>query len=102
MANIRVDHSVFERTASAVDECVNGAKAEMKSADATMGTLGSGWQGADYLNFKKQWDEVMNPNSAYKKYVDALESYAELLRFAAKEYKRAQADAVNRANSLPR
>lgn len=102
MAFLKVDHSRFEEAASAIDSYVSLLKGKMRSADQEVGVLSANWQGGDFTQFKTQWDMVTNEGSAYSQMVKTLESYAEFLRFAAKQYKEAQIRAVNRANQLPR
>lgn len=102
MASIIVEHSKFEAAAKAIDTYVADVKREMKSADVSVNTLAGAWQGKDYTQFFAQWDKVTGSGSTYMEMIKALEHYSEYLRFAAKKYKNAQADAVNRANRLPR
>lgn len=48
MANIKVDHSQFERTASAIDTYIRNHKSKMNSIDNSITALGTAWQGSDY------------------------------------------------------
>ena len=102
MAYIKVDHSKFESAASALDDYVVLMKSKMSSAQGEVTTLSSNWQGADYNQFKTQWDKVTNGDSTYAQMVKSMESYAKYLRYAAGKYKDAQSKAVNRASALPK
>lgn len=102
MAYIKVDHSKFAGTASAVDKYVTLLKNKMNSAEGEVASMSSVWQGADYTRFKSQWNKVTNGESTYTQMVKSLESYSSFLKYAAEKYKDAQTKAVNRANSLPR
>ncbi len=102
MANIKVDHSQIEKTASAVDSYVQNHKAKMGNIGESVTALGSSWQGTDYNQFKTEWEQINGKDSTSDKMIKSLESYAEFLRFAAKKYKSAQANAINRASKLPR
>lgn len=102
MAYIKVDHSKLETAASAVDSYVTLMKNKMHSAQDEVTILSSSWQGSDYTQFKTEFDKVDNKDSTHAQMVEAMESYAEFLQFAANKYKDAQARAVNRANNLPR
>lgn len=102
MAYIKVDHSKFEAAASAIDTYVSNARKKMNNANGYVNDLSAGWQGDDFSQFKAQWDKVTNNDSTYTQMIKSLESYAKFLRFAASKYKDAQANAINRANSLPR
>lgn len=100
MAYIKVDHSKFENTASAIDRYVTLMKNKMRSAQGEVTTLSSSWQGYDFTQFKTEFDTVDNEDSTHTQMVKALESYARFLRYAASKYKNAQARAINRANIL--
>ncbi len=102
MAYIRVDHSQFEKTATAIDNYVSLAKKKMNEAQTNVEQLTMNWIGDDSIQFKQEWYELTNYNSTYNSMIKSLESYANYLRHASKKYKEAQANAVNRANGLPR
>lgn len=102
MANIKVDHNQFERTASTIDNYIKNHRTKMNSIDASITSLGTAWQGNDYNQLKKEWQEIKGSDSTSEKMLKSLDNYADFLRFAAKKYKSAQANAINRANRLPR
>jgi len=102
MAYIKVDHSKFSGTAQSVETYVNQLKRRMSTAEEEIKNLAAVWQGADYTQFKQQWDRTTNGDATYTEMVEALEAYAKFLKYAAEKYKDAQAKAINRANSLPR
>lgn len=102
MAYIKVDHSKFASTATTIDKYVTLMRNKMNSAQGEVATLSSTWQGADYTQFKTEFNRVDNNDSTHAQMLKALESYSNYLRFAAEKYKKAQTDAVNRANNLPR
>lgn len=102
MAYIKVNHSKLEKTATSVEHYVDSLKSNMRSAQGDVSTLASSWQGTDYTQFKAEFDKIDNNDSTHYQMVKSMESYAKYLRFAAGKYKEAQANAVNRANSLPR
>lgn len=102
MAYIKVDHSKFESTAVAVDNYVTLMKNRMNSAQGEVTTLSSSWQGADYAQFKAEFNRVDNSDSTHTQMLKSLESYSKYLRYAATKYKDAQTRAVNRANGLPK
>lgn len=100
--HIEVDHSKLETAAREVDNYVTLVKKQMRSAQGEVVTLSSSWQGSDFAHFKEEFDKTDDYNSVHAKMVQALESYSKYLRFAANEYKNKQANAVNRANRLPK
>ena len=102
MTYIKVDHSKFESAASAIEEYIALMESKMNSVQGEVTILSSSWQGSDFIQFKTEFDKVDNDDSTYIQMKKSLESYAKYLRFAAEKYKKAQIDAVNRANSLPK
>lgn len=102
MAYIKVDHSKFSAAAGAVDDYVGKMKNNMNRTTREVDVLEAGWQGKDYKQFNQQWDRVTNKDSTYQEMVKSLEAYSKFLRYAAEEYKNAQAKAVGRAKRLPK
>ena len=101
MAYLKVDHSEFEKTASAIDDYVELLRRKVNvEANSEIERLSASWQGDDNIQFKTQWDKVTDRDSTHYKMMKTLESYAEFLRLAAKKYKDAQTKAINRANGL--
>ncbi len=60
------------------------------------------WKGEDADAFLMKWNELKNDSSAYNDAIKSLEAYAKYLEYAAEQYRKAQEDAYNRANRLPR
>ena len=85
---IDVDHSKFKKTAKEVDDYVSLLKGDMMIA------------GKDKSEFNQEWSKVKESDSTYTKMVNSFESYSEVLKYAAKEYKSAQEIAVNRSMML--
>ncbi len=102
MANIKVDHSYFEKTASAIDFYIKKHNTKMNSIDQSIVSLNSSWQGPDYNQFKEEWRQIKGFDSTSDKMLKSLRNYADFLRFAANKYKSAQANAITRANRLPK
>ena len=102
MANIKVDHSRFERAASAIDTYIRNHNNKMNSIDSLITSLGTSWQGPDYNQLQSEWQQIKGSDSTSDKMLKSLNSYADFLRFAANKYKSAQANAINRANRLPK
>lgn len=97
---IRVDHSKFETTALAVEAYVKAHRDNMKMAKDEVTALSSSWQGDDYKQFLTTWDKLDCGESTSERMLSSLTNYAAYLRFAANSYKKAQTNAVNRANSI--
>ena len=102
MANIKVDHSKFEKAATTIETYIGNHKKQMQSIDKSITELNSDWQGKDYNQLKLEWQEMNASDSTSGKMLKSLENYADFLRFAANKYKSVQSNAINRANSLPR
>ena len=102
MAKIKVDHSQFERTASVIDTYIRNHKNKMNSIDDSIAALGTTWQGSDYDQLQTEWQQIKGTDSTSDKMLKSLDGYADFLRFAANKYKSAQANAINRANNLPK
>lgn len=99
---IKVNHSQFDKAAQAIDTYTGKMKTQMNSADQNMKNMFSSWNGVDATSFKTKWDTVNDTDSTYGRMKKSLESYSKFLRTAGNKYKKAQADAINRANKLPR
>ncbi len=97
---IDVDHSKFKKTAKEVDDYVSLLKGDMMIADSKVTSLMWYWQGKDKSEFNQEWSKVKESDSTYTKMVNSFESYSEVLKYAAKEYKSAQEIAVNRSMML--
>lgn len=100
MANIKVDHSKFDTTASAIDTFTSTLNSKMNKANSTMTGLFSSWNGKDASAYKTKWDALDGSDSTYYKMKKSMEGYSKFLRTAGNKYKQAQIDAVNRANKL--
>ena len=99
---IRVNHTILNRTADAVDTYVRNMNSKMNSANTAVSTMLATWQGDDAKTFKVKWDTVDNADSTHGMMKKALESYSSFLRDAGSKYKNAQINAINRANGLPK
>lgn len=102
MANINVDHKQLVKAATTIDNYVSNHTSKMKTIEQSVKSLASSWQGADYNQLSKEWEEMNASDSTSYMMVKSLENYADFLRFAANKYKSAQSNAINRANNLPR
>ena len=99
---IRVDHSKFEDAASAIENYISRMKNKSSLAEGEINNLSAAWQGSDFTQFKVQWEKAVSTDSTYADMKKSFETYAKFLRDAANRYKNAQANAINRANALPR
>ena len=102
MAYIKVDHSKFEQASNTIRKYVDKADKQMKNADIKVGQLKGAYEGADYEAFREKWNELDDKDSAYKNMMKSLETYADYLDYASKQYKKAQVNAINRAFGLRR
>ena len=99
---IKVDHSQFEKTAKAIDDYTTKMSLKMHAADHSMILMFATWKGIDATSYKRKWDTIKDDSSTYGKMKKSLESYSKFLRSAGAKYQKTQADAINRANKLPK
>lgn len=100
MARIKVDHQKMVNIAKRIDNDVSCYEKKMQQMDNAMVSLESEWQGVDYQQVKKEWDEINASGSTADKTRQSLKSYANSIREAAELYMQAQARAINRADTL--
>ena len=100
MAYIMVDYRRLEKTAGDIDGYINSHKRAMSEIDNNIVSLGASWQGEDYFQLQREWDEMKSVSSTSEIMLKSLDNYADFLRWAARKYKQAQADAISRANRL--
>ncbi len=101
MSYIKVNHARLDSAAEKIEESLKRQKAHLNNADNQVKNMQSSYSGEDYNAFKTQWSGVRAKGSFVDKTTNAVENYAEYLKFAAKEYKDAQSKAVNKSNWLP-
>lgn len=100
---IKIDLDQLDATTKRIDDYVKFLKAEMKKADNMIEQdLNVAWSGADYKQYNMEWKKINQKDSDFSKMVKSLEKYADFLRVTAREYRSAQSNALNRANSLPK
>ncbi|MFP7201384.1 hypothetical protein SFC08_10470 [Lysinibacillus halotolerans] len=100
MGKITVNYNHFETAAKEIESYIKLQKSEMEKATQEVITLGTVWQGKDYNQFYKQWNELDDSDSTTVSYQKSLQSYADLLRYTASEYKKAQEKAIDLANKI--
>ena len=98
---IRVNHSYLSRAAEKAKKYVAFNSAKMKALDIKIAFMHStGWKGTDASAFADQWKDASSKYSVNGRLNTAMRNYANCIAVAANKYKRAQADAINRANRL--
>ena len=100
MAYIKVNHKKMAGVADKVDEYVSSISKNMNAIDFVVFHLGAEWRGEDYIQFKKEWNEINSGGSTTDKMKTSLKSYSDSVRESAQLYKDAQSRAVNRAKNL--
>ena len=100
MAYIKVNHQQMLNVADTIDDYVLILNNKMNDIDTTVISLDADWSGEDYQRIKQEWFEIYAPGSTTDNMRASLQGYASVIRQASKEYKEAQARAINRANSL--
>lgn len=100
MAYIKVNHQKLLSSADQIDNYIAAMDKHMRSMDTAIISMEADWKGEDYLQLKKEWNEINSIGSTADKMKTTLKSYAGTLRESAKLYKDAQTRAINRANNL--
>ncbi len=102
MAYIEVNHAELNSVATTIDGYVTKVKSNMGRINEEVIALGASWSGEDYDQFKKETAEKIAKGSITERMLTSLSNYADALQDASKQYKEAQARAINRANTLCR
>ena len=82
MANIKVDHSQFEKAASSIESYITTHKNRMKNIERSVTSLGTSWQGEDYNKLRTECQQMSASGSTSDKMLKSLYNYADFLRFA--------------------
>lgn len=99
---ITVNHSELTNTANEIDSYIQKTENNMNNANGLVAGMMSSWNGEDAIAYKSKWDTITNGDSSYTRMKKSLEKYSNYLKDASNKYKNAQANAINRANCLPR
>ena len=99
---IKVNHDKLEAAAKEIDVYITLHKGEMKKASGEVDVLATSWSGDDSTQFRVNWSRLDDKGSTSDQMLMALTDYAEFLHFSAQKYKKAQTDAINRANMIPK
>lgn len=103
MAKIEVNHQKLREAATAITTYCTKQDAQMRSADSEVKfMLTTGWTGIDAMEFGGKWERVDDEDSTVVKFRKSLEAFAGALNACADEYKKAQADAYDKASWLPK
>ena len=102
MAVIKVDYTKLDEAANAVEAYAEKMASTKNSMDIEITWLKTVWDGKDADAFMQAWNKVDGKDSVHSNMRNALLNYAKYLRYCAQQYKSAQADAINRANNLPK
>jgi len=103
MNTIEVNHRALREVAEAITTYCSKQDSEMHSADAHIKTmLANDWIGLDAEEFGHKWEGVDDSDSTAIKFRESLRGFGECLVACADEYEKAQADAYNEANRLPK
>ena len=76
MAYIKVNHSQFETTATAIETYITKHKNNMNSIDNSITSLNASWQGIDYNQVKREWQQINAFDSTSGKMLTAMQNYA--------------------------
>jgi len=92
---IEVNHSILKSSSNEIDEYINLINQYMKKADEEVYSLVStNWNHQDANTFKSKWIDLSNQHSVTSHMKSSLRNYANSLRYAESQYKKAQNAAV--------
>lgn len=98
---IEVNYSTLGVAANEIDEYVDVIKKYMKKADDEIYRLTSNnWKNSDANTFKGKWIELSSSDSVTEHMKASLRNYANSLRYAQEQYRKAQSSAINASKSL--
>jgi uncharacterized protein YukE len=98
---IRVDHSEFKKTAQEMRNLIQEYDSTMKQVYEELHSIGLiSFAGNDGKYYANSVDSFTGADSACEQMKKFLNSFADFLENAAEEYKDAQGDVVNKANSI--
>lgn len=97
MAIIEVDYKKIDGAVEEIDRYVERIKHNMSSMDEKMTNLREYWEGSDYDQVMKEWNEITGMKSTTAKYITVLETYADELLETKRKYEDVQTKAINRA-----
>lgn len=98
---IKVDHSALDKAADKLDGYLRQHNSIKHQADGQVRSLKTAFDGDDYIAYELQWNKLDDNESHMKIITDKTKVYIEFLKYASSQYKKAQSDAVNRANRIP-
>lgn len=103
MSVIEVNHKSLRTVASAVNNYCSDQTAQMTVANAVVRTLlDAHWKGQDSVFFERRWKHVQDEKSTAERFKKTLKQFAKRLNACADVYQKAQEDAYNEANRLPK
>lgn len=98
---IEVTHSQLEAAASRIESNMASHDRQLNNLGIQSVLLKQAWEGGDYNAFRFKYEGEDGPQSTGQEISRIMKEYAKFLRYCADQYKTAQIDAVNRADSLP-
>lgn len=97
MSYIKVNHAKLETAAKKIDDSIGRQRNHLKSADDHVKNMKQIYDGEDYNAFLVQWLRVNAKNSTVDNVTKGVEGFADMLRYAANEYKKAQTNSINKS-----
>ena len=98
---IKVKHSVFGKSADIIDNYISYMVKQMnQSTDKVTSLTSKKWKHDDALEFRERWLKNNESGSVTNCMKASLQNYANSLRYAENQYRRAQSNAINRASQI--
>ena len=98
---IQINHSKLKKSAETIDDYLSVMSKYMDlSTNKVNDLVARDWLYADANEFQNRWLKNNDSTSVTNKMKASLKNYSDSLKYAEKQYKGAQARAINKANSL--
>lgn len=97
---IKVNHQDLSDAAKKAKSFVSLNKRSIRQITLKLPYIAAYWYGDGSVAFVDQWNDLCSSYSVNGKLNTAMEKYGRCLEVAAEKYKKAQIDAINRANRL--
>ena len=97
---IEVNHSSLRQAANDFRQYAREGNSITTNTVQTCESLSRSWNGNDFTAFITRARGLDSQDSYLRRLCSALNSFADKLEYSADKYRKAQADAINRANRL--
>ena len=102
MSKIKVDREGIVDSAKKMERHVSDIRSQMKQVKGLNDDLRASWEGMDRAIFDNKYDEMVKEKTTFDNYIKIIGQHADYLRKVDEIYRKAQEDAYNKANRIPK